>query len=388
MQHVIGVDIGTQSTKAVLVRADGCIVAQRAQAYQVETPQALWAQQWPQVWLEAVLATVQAVMAQSGVAPTQVVALCVSSLYGGSGIPVDRDGEPLHPCLIWMDRRARRQAEQVRAGVDCRWLGEITGNGVDSYYGFTKMLWLRDEKPELWARIHQFLPPNTWVNARLSGEVAVDHSSAGNIGGVYDIARRAWSVEALERLGIPPAMMPARLVDSGAIVGGLLPEWAARLGLATGTPVVAGGVDAAVATLAAGAAEPGRHVAMIGTSMCWGTIRRQVDARDGLISMPHVFNGAEDLYVFGGAITAGASVSWFRDNFCQAEIAAAKATGGDPHALLEREARSLPPGAGGLLFLPYLMGERSPVWDSDASGSFIGLGMQHGSAHLYRAVLE
>lgn len=166
------------------------------------------------------------------------------------------------------------------------------GNSVDSYYGYTKMLWLREHEPAVWAATDKFLPPNTYVNARLTGEVAVDHSSAGNIGGVYDVKARTWSDESLAMLGIPRRMMPDRLLESSGVVGPLLPEWAERLGLWAGTPVVAGGVDAAVATLAAGAAQPGNHVAMIGTSMCWGTIRPQVDARHGLISMPHVFCGA------------------------------------------------------------------------------------------------
>ncbi len=385
-RFVIGVDIGTQSTKAVLVAADGRIVRQHAQAYQVETPRPLWAQQWPQVWLDAVVACVRGVM--QGAVADEVRAICVSSLYGGSGIPVDAAGEALHPCLIWMDRRAQDEVEWVRANVDLERLYDITGNGVDSYYGYTKMLWLREKQPEVWQRTAQFLPPNSFVNARFTGEVAIDHSSAGNIGGVYDVAQRDWSDEALAMLGIPRSMMPARLVESSEIVGGLLPEWAEKLGLPVGLPVVAGGVDAAVATLAAGAAQAGNHVAMIGTSMCWGTIRQEVDARHGLISMPHVFEGARDLYVFGGAIAAGASVTWFRETFCQAEITAAKLTGSDPHALLEREAAPLPPGSGGLLFLPYLMGERSPVWDAQASGCFLGLGLHHGRPALYRAVLE
>ncbi|MBS0448327.1 MAG: FGGY-family carbohydrate kinase [Proteobacteria bacterium] len=388
MKHVIGVDIGTQSTKAVLVQADGRIVGQHAQSYQVETPRPLWAQQWPDVWLAAVEACIRGVLASSGVAAESVQALCIDSLYGGSGIPVDAQGQPLHPCLIWMDRRAQAECEGVRAHVDVERLYDITGNGIDSYYGYTKMLWLREHAPDVWQRTAQFLPPNTYVNAQLTGRVAVDHSSAGNIGGVYDVARRAWSEEALAMLGIPRSMMPDRLVEASDVVGGLLPTWAARLGLAIGLPVVAGGVDAAVATLAAGAAQPGNHVAMIGTSMCWGTIRQSVDARHGLISMPHVFNGAHDLYVFGGAITAGASVSWFRETYCQAEIAAGRAEGIDPHALLEQAAAPLPPGGDGLLFLPYLMGERSPVWDAQASGCFVGLGLHHGRPHLYRAVLE
>jgi xylulokinase len=385
---VIGVDIGTQSTKAVLVSAAGEIVAQFAQGYQIETPKPLWAQQWPDVWLDAVVACIQGVMKKAAVTPDSVKALCVTSLYGGSGIPVDAEGQALYPCLIWMDRRAQDEVQWVRDHVDVERLYDITGNGIDSYYGYTKMLWLREKEPEVWRRTALFLPPNSYVNARFTGQVAVDHSSAGNIGGVYDIAQRGWSDEALQMLGIPRSMMPSRLVASSDVVGPLLPEWAERLGLQAGLPLMAGGVDAAVATLAAGAAQPGNHVAMIGTSMCWGTIRPGVDARHGLISMPHVFNGSQDLYVFGGAITAGASVTWFRETFCQAEIAAGKEQGIDPHALLERDAAPLLPGSDGLLFLPYLMGERSPVWDARASGSFVGLGLHHGRAHLYRAVLE
>ncbi len=388
MNYVIGVDIGTQSTKALLVDAAGVIVAQHAIAYQVDTPRPLWAEQWPEVWYQAVLGCVAAVVEQSQVAPRDIKAVCVSSLYGGSGIAVDAAMRPLHPCLIWMDRRATAEVAWVREHVDMERLYDITGNGVDSYYGYTKMLWLKHQRPELWQEIDQFLPPNSYVNYRLCGAVAVDHSSAGNIGGVYDMAARAWSPEMLERLGIDLSMMPARLVDSDAVVGGLLPELAERLGLEAGTAIVAGGVDAAVATLAAGVTRPGQQVAMIGTSMCWGYLNQQVDARHGLISMPHVHNGREDLYVFGGAITAGASISWFRDAFCQADVDAAERGGREVHALMEENAARVPAGADGVLFLPYLMGERSPIWDPKANGAFLGLSLYHTRAHLYRAVLE
>ncbi|MFM9435190.1 ribulokinase [Janthinobacterium sp. CG_23.3] len=387
--YVIGVDIGTQSTKALLVDCAGAIVAQHARGYQVDTPQPLWAEQWPDVWYQAVLECVAQVVRQSGLRAEQIKALCVSSLYGGSGIPVDADMRPLHPCLIWMDRRATAEVEWIRQTLDLERLYDITGNSVDSYYGYTKMLWLRRQRPEVWRRTRQFLPPNSYINYLLCGEVAVDHSSAGNIGGVYDMRGRRWSLEMLQRLGIPAAMMPARLVDSSEVVGGLLPALAQRLGLLAGTPIVAGGVDAAVATFAAGVSGAGQHVAMIGTSMCWGYINQRVDARHGLISMPHVHNGGADLYVFGGAIAAGASVSWFRDAFCQADVDAARALGhADPHRLMEDNAAKVPAGADGVLFLPYLMGERSPIWDAKASGAFVGLSLYHSRAHLYRAVLE
>ena len=190
----------------------------------------------------------------------------------------------------------------------------------------------------------------------------------------------------LDLLGIPARMMPERLVAPTDAVGGLAPEAAARLGLPAGTPVIAGGVDAAVATYAAGVVQPGHHVAMIGTSMCWGYIAPSADAAHGLIAFPYVIG--DDLYVFGGAATAGASVTWYREQFCQAEVAEGRVTGRDPHAILEDGAATIAPGSDGVVFLPYLMGERSPVWDSQASGAFVGLNLFHTRAHLYRAVLE
>ena len=388
MAYVIGVDIGTQSTKAVLVAPDGQLIARHSQAYRVDTPRPGWAEQWPQVWLDAVYACVAACTAAAKVEPEQIKALCISSLYGGSGIAVNSAIEPLYPCLIWMDRRAEAQVAQVKAQQNLEQLQAITGNGVDSYYGFTKMLWLKQERPDIWQQTRWLLPPNSYVNHALTGELALDHSSAGNIGGVYDIKARAWSEPMLSALGIDSRLMPPRLLHSDEVVGGLLPGPAEKLGLAPGTAVLAGGVDAAMATLAAGVSRPGKHVAMIGTSMCWGYLDHQADARHGLVSFPHVYDGQRQLYSFGGALTAGASVSWFRDQFGQAEGELPLIEGEDPHAALERLAATVPAGSEGLLFLPYLMGERSPVWDAKASASFIGLGLHHGKAHLYRAVLE
>lgn len=389
MSYVIGVDIGTQSTKALLMSIQGAIVAQATVSYKVEQPRPLWAQQWPDVWLEAVYESVAAAVAQSQVPASEIKAICVSSLYGGSGIPVDSDIKALHPCLIWMDRRAHNEVEWVRQNIDIEMLKRVSGNGVDSYYGFTKMLWIKRNKPEVWAKTRYLLPPNSYVQFHLTGALTVDHSSAGNIGGVYDINARGWSVPLLEALGIAPELMPQRLVESSEVVGNLLPDAARRLGLDPGTPVIAGGVDAAMATLAAGVLEPGNHVAMIGTSMCWGYINQRTDADHGLISMPYVHNATEDLYIFGGAIAAGASVSWFRDQFCaQEKQAAALLQGVDVHELMELEAAKTPAGAQALVFLPYLMGERSPVWDAKASGAYIGLSLFHTKAHMYRAVLE
>lgn len=385
--YVIGVDIGTQSTKALVLDAAGHVVAGHDIGYQPSTPRPLWAEQDATVWLAAVHGAVagavkRAMAAKPDMRAGDIAAICVSSLYGGSGVAVDDSGDPLHPCLIWMDRRAEVQVEWVTRNVDVDRLKAITGNGVDSYYGFTKMLWLREEHPSIWARTRHLLPPNAYVIQAMTGAVAVDHSSAGNIGGIYDLNERAWSAEMLAALGIRADILPERLVGSTEVVGGLSASWAAELGLAQGTPVVAGGVDAAVATFAAGATQPGHHVAMIGTSMCWGAVAHSIDAKHGLVSMPNVVNAERDLYVFGGAITAGAAVTWFKTQCCDVP--------GHPASLsdLDAAAADIPPGSDGLVFLPYLMGERSPIWDARASGAFVGLSLYHTRAHLYRAVLE
>ena len=298
MKYVIGVDIGTQSSKALLVDTSGKIVAQHSRSYQVDTPRPLWAEQWPEVWFDAVRECISECVRQAaatpGFAAERVAAICISSLYGGSGIPVDAEMQPLHPCLIWMDRRANDEVAWIRQALDVDRLRLLTGNGIDSYYGYSKMLWIKNRRPEIWEKIRYFLPPNSYINYLLTGELAVDHSSAGNIGGVYDIVGRDWCPEAMAMLGIPLQMMPSRLLQSSDVVGGLLPQWAQEFGLRAGIPLMAGGVDAAVATLAAGAVKEGNHVAMIGTSMCWGYLNQHTDASHGLISMPHVFNGLQD----------------------------------------------------------------------------------------------
>ena len=390
MDYVIGVDIGTQSTKALLCGAHGRVVAQWTESYQPDTPAPMWAEQWPQVWLDATLACIAGCVrngaAEPAFSPDAVRAICISSLYGGSGIPVDADMTPLHPALIWLDRRANDEADWVRANVDVARLQAITGNGIDSFYGFPKMLWLKNHRPDVWAKTRWFVPPNAFVVQHLTGVLAIDRSSAGNIGGVYDWRRHAWSGELLDAMGIPRSMMPERIVAPGEVVGPLTAAAGARLGLPAGIPVLGGGIDAAMATFAAGVTRQGQHVAMIGTSMCWGFITRDVDAAHGLVSMPYVFGPREDIYVFGGASTAGGTVTWFRELLRDGEDGAGQ--GAADLGALENAARAIPAGAEGLVFLPYLMGERSPIWDGRASGAFVGLTLYHKRAHLYRAVLE
>lgn len=385
---VVGCDIGTTSTKAVLVSRDGRVLREASTEYGVLTPRPLWAEQWPDVWLEAAGKVIRELLADGRVAPQQVQALAISGLYGGSGVPCGPDMEPLRPCIIWMDRRATAEVEWVRRQVDLGRLFEITGNHVDSYYGYTKILWIQRHEPEVWARTRVLLPPNHYVIYRLTGQVNIDYSAAGNLGGVFDMGRRSWSLEMLAALGIDPNRLPQDLVSSAQPAGRLHREGASRTGLLEGTPVYSGGVDAAAATLSAGVLGGGEHVAMMGTSMCWGFVHAQKPRSPGLVSMPYVVRPLELVYSFGGAATAGALARWYRDELGGRERAAAEMLGVSAYRLLDLRAESVPPGSDGLIVLPYFMGERSPIWDPAARGTVVGLTLYHTAAHLYRAFLE
>lgn len=384
----MGTDIGTQGTKTILVDENGEFIAESFREYGVVTPKPAWAQQWPDVWLNAVVETIRETLNMSGIRADQLAGLALSGLYGGSGIPLDGRMEPLFPCLIWMDRRARKETQWVKENVPRDFIFSITGNYVDSYYGFTKMMWLRDNFPEIWSKTYQFATPKDYVIYKLTGELITDYSSAGNLGGLFDIHKREWSTEMSRALSIPLDKLPERIVRSSGLAGYVTREYAQLTGLLEGTPVIAGGVDAPVAQFSAGVLEEGEHVAMAGTSMCWGTVHGGENLTPTLISYPYVVYEEEKIYTFGGSATSGALARWFRDQFGQYEKEVQFKTGVSAYSLLELEAKNIPAGSEGLVALPYFMGERSPIWDPDARGTIFGLTLYHSKAHIYRALLE
>lgn len=387
-EYLLGTDIGTQSTKTVMVNPDGKIISSAFSEYDVIKPKPSWAEQWPDLWLKATFDTIKETLEESKVKPSDIAGIALSGLYGGSGIPVDKDMEPIRPCLIWMDRRATDEVQWVKENVDKDKIFEITGNYVDSYYGFTKMMWIKNNEPDNWKKISRFITPKDYVIYKLTGENITDFSSAGNIGGVFDIKKRTWSKEMCNILGIPISMLPQRIVKSADIVGKITKEASKLCGLLEGTPVIAGGIDAPVASLSAGVLEEKNHVAMTGTSMCWGVVHKGQHLSPKLVSFPYVAYDDEMIYTFGGAATAGGIVRWFRDQFGDKEREAERESNISAYKLLDQAVEDIPPGSEGLLLLPYFMGERSPIWDPDAKGTIIGLTLYHTRKHIYRAILE
>ncbi len=380
--YLIGTDIGTSGTKSVLVDESGRILAESLVEHGVLMPHPLWAEQWPDIWVDAAKQTIRDVVAQAEVDAKQVKGLCVSGLYGGSGVPLDRGMKPVRPCIIWMDRRAERECDEVGRRVPVERLFEITGNAIDPYFGFAKILWIKNNEPENWKKISLFLPPNQYAVYRLTGEIAMDYTSAGNLGGIYDLKNARWSYELMDALGIPRGMMPERLLEPQEVAGQLTASAAKELGLQPGTPVCAGCIDCLASTLATGALEDGQHTAIIGTSINWGVIHGKLPVNPAYITMPYAKDPKRMYYTYGGASTAGALPKWFRDNFTS--LGPTSVT----YDMLNEKAAGIAPGSNGLLILPYFMGERSPIWDVHAKGTMLGLTLHHTQAHVYHAILE
>ena len=388
MNCLLGTDIGTSGTKTILMDTEGNLIAQDLQEYDVLTPKPLWAEQWPDVWLNATKTSIKNTVQKSGIPAEQIRGIAISGLYGGSGIPLDEKMEPVRPCMIWMDRRAEPETKWVLDHIGEKKLREVTHNGADPYYGYTKMLWMKNHEPENWQKTKLFLPPNDYVIYKLTGEIAIDYSSAGNIGGIFDMNNRTWSEEMMDAMGIPLSMMPEKIVESTDIVGGLTEEAAAELGLSEAMPVVASGIDCGAANIGLGVFESGRYAAAIGTSMCAALISDQPVKGKDLIVWPYLYDAKRLSYHFAGGATAGAIVKWFRQTLCQYELEVEKTGGKNAYEVLNRQATDIPVGSDGLIVLPYFMGERSPIWDSDAKGTIVGLSLAHTKAHIYRAFLE
>ncbi|WP_413377304.1 FGGY-family carbohydrate kinase [Alkalihalobacillus sp. 1P02AB] len=388
MNYLIGTDIGTSGTKSILMDTNGNLLAQDLVEYGLLTPKPLWAEQWPDLWVSAVKQTIKNVVQKAGVEPAKIKGIGVSGLYGGSGIPLDEYMKPVRPCIIWMDRRATVETNWAIKNIGEERLQEITANGADPYYGFTKMLWIKNNEPHNWEKIKLFLPPSHYAIYQLTGEVAIDYSSAGNIGGIFDMNTHTWSKELLQDMDIPVEMMPERIVNSTEIVGRITEEIADELGLESGTPVISGGIDCGAANIGMGIFEPGVYTAAIGTSMCAALVENAPLKKQGLIVWPYPFNSKELSYNFSGAATAGALTRWFRDHFAELEMDRQENGGTNAYELLNIKAEKIPAGSEGLIVLPYFMGERSPIWNQDAKGTIFGLSLAHTKAHIYRAFME
>jgi xylulokinase len=382
---VIGCDVGSQGTNAALYSADGTLVDSAYEPYDVSFPAPGWAEQDPALWDEAIRRAVRRLVDGMEGPPGAVRAISFGSQLDGQ-VPVDSACRALRPCLIWMDRRAEAQARAVGALVSRERFYELSGANLDSSHGVFKVLWVRDEQPEVFARASRFLTPGTYMAWSCSGELGVDPSNASSVG-LLDPRSRSWSDELLAAVELDPSLLVPIRASTDALAG-VTSEFATATGLDPATLVVMGCGDEMAATLGAGVRAEGEVCDVVGTAepVCAASMQPHADPTMLVECHPH---GDPDAWLMENpGFVSGGNLRWFRDQLGGQERAVESAGGGDAYDLLCREASHVAPGAEGLVFLPCMQGAMAPEWNGAARGVFYGLTLAHTRAHLLRALLE
>ncbi len=386
MSVFLGIDIGTSGTKAVAIDPQGRVLGEALQEYPCYTPRPLWSEQNPEDWWQATLGTIRQAVARAGVEPEEVRGIGLSGQMHGS-VFLDREHRVIRPAILWNDQRTAEECAEIEQRAGGREaLIKLVANPALTGFTAPKILWLRKHEPEHYARVQQVLLPKDYIRFRLTGELASDLSDAsGTL--LLDVARRSWSRELLQRLELPPEWFP-RCYESHEVTGTLRPEVAAELGLRPETVVVAGAGDCAAGAVGNGIVRSGVLSTSIGTSGVMFVHCDQVviDPRGRVHTFCHAVAGK--WHMMGVNLCAGGSLQWFRNQLCRALAAECSGSGTDPYELLGAEAAQVPPGAQGMVFLPYLSGERTPHADPQARGAFVGLTLAHGRGHLVRAIME
>jgi xylulokinase len=383
--YILAHDLGTTGDKATLFSPETGLVASEFSPYPTHFPKPGWAEQEPELYWQAFCRSTRLLLEKSGVAPGEVAAVVFSGQMMAA-LPVDRQGRALRNSIIWADLRSTAQAETLAARIDADRVYRITGHRLSASYSATKIMWIREHEPDVYKRAHKFLHAKDYLACRLTGVQLTDYSDASGMN-LLDITALRWSPEVLEAAGIDAGKLPD-IVESTQVTGQVGAEAAAASGLRAGTPVVSGGGDGACATCGAGVVSEEQAYIYLGTStwMAVASTKPILDPARRTFTFCHFLKG---LYFPAGTMQAGGgSYQWLRNTLGDAEVQAAREAGTDAYELLNRQAAEAPPGCDGLLFLPYLMGERSPLWDPQARACFIGLTMTHGKKHIIRAVLE
>jgi xylulokinase len=379
MKHYLGVDIGTFETKGVIVDQSGRIVATAARPHQMLVPQPGWAEHRPEEdwWGDFVFVT-RKMLADSGLVPTSIAAIGTSAI-GPCMVPVDRDGAPLMNAVLYgIDTRAAREIEHLSQRIGTDTLIERCGNALTSQSVGPKILWLKRHRPGIFAQTYKILTSTSYLVHRLTGRFVIDHYSAANSSPLYLPDRLAYSdALAPDIIEIDRLPEPAWTTE---IAGAVTPGAAEEIGLAAGTPVIVGTIDAAAEALSVGVVRPGDMMLMYGSTIFIIEItpRRVADSR--LWYAPWLFPGQHAS--MAGLATSGTLTHWFRNQFAR-ELDPATAM-----TALAEEAEKSPPGAKGLVMLPYFSGERTPIHDPQAKGMIFGLNLTHARGDLYRALLE
>ena len=375
MAYFLGIDTSTTSSKALIIDERGEVIAVASSPHTLQTPKPLWSEQNPLEWWEAVSASIRSVLEKAGISGDRIAAVGLTGQMHGLVLLNDA-GNVLRPAILWNDQRTQSQCDEIHQRVGKEKFIQITGNVALTGFTAPKILWVKENEPDVYAKAKHVLLPKDYVRYKLTGEYAMDKADgAGTV--LFDLKKRDWSDEVLAALDIPRAWMPKTF--EGTEFTGYINEEAARLtGLKAGIPVAAGGGDQAAGAVGVGAVEPGIVGLTVGTSgVVFATTPSALIEPEGRL---HAFcHAVPNMWHFMGVmLSAAGSLQWYRDTLA-------------PNMSFDdllKEAEAIHEGSEGLQFLPYLSGERTPHPDPLARGAFIGLTLRHSRAHMTRAVLE
>ena len=374
-QYFLGIDTSTTSSKALLIDGSGTVIAVASSPHTLQTPRPLWSEQDPRDWWEAVSASIRSVLEKAGIGGERIGAVGLTGQMHGL-VLLDEAGNVLRPAILWNDQRTQSQCDEIHARIGKQKFIQITGNVALTGFTAPKILWVRENEPDVYAKAKHVLLPKDYIRYKLTGEYALDKADgAGTV--LFDLKSRDWSDEVLSALDIPHTWMPETF-EGPEFTGTVTAEAALLTGLKVGTPVAAGGGDQAAQAVGVGAVEPGIVGLTVGTSgVVFATTPSALIEPEGRL---HAFcHAVPNMWHFMGVmLSAAGSLQWYRDTLA-------------PNISFDdllKEAEAIPAGSESLLFLPYLSGERTPHPDPLARGAFIGLTLRHSRAHMTRAVLE
>lgn len=384
--YMLGIDIGTSCAKCVAIARDGRVAAKASREYPLLTPKPGWAEQDPAWWIRATLESIRLLWESSGIRPEEIGGVSFSGQMHGL-VPLDREGRVLRKSILWCDQRTApqcREIEEKAGGRDA--LLAMTNNVMLAGYTGGKLLWLRQEEPECFRRMAVFLCPKDYLRYCLTGEICMDVSEASGTG-LFDTRNRCWSARLIEMIGLPPSVFPP-VLESTSPAGKITAQAAAETGLPEGTPCYAGGGDAVVQSFGSGLIREGRAGVVIGTAgnVSMGFTRYTPNPEGKLQAFCGVVPGS--YMSFGATQTAGGALRWFRDELCGNIRSRAALEEADAFDLMSALAEKSPPGAGGVVFAPYLSGERCPWPDANARGVLYGLSLNTTQGDMIRAVME
>ena len=385
MKYLIGIDLGTSGTKTVLFDENGNAICSATEEYPMYQPENGWAEQNPADWWSACIVTLKKVLHESGINTGDISGIGFSGQMHGS-VMLDEAGEVIGNSIIWCDGRTVKECAEITDRVGASRLVELTANHALTSFTAGNILWVRNNEPEKYKRCRHILLPKDYLRYKLTGKYGAEPGDASGMN-LMDINKRTWSDEVLSKLDIDAGLLP-EIGESSDIAGYITSEAASLTGLKEGTPVVYGTGDNAAAAIGTGVVEKGKAFITIGTS---GVIFAHTDSvaidPQGRVN---TFCAAvpNSWVVFGCTLAAGMSLQWLRNNFFLPEMKVAEGLGQDPYNIMTAQAERVPIGANRLLFLPYLMGERSPILDPNARGVFFGLSGIHNKYDMLRSVME